>query len=411
MVATVWIALALESVLLEEVIRDFYHVAGHTWEPIKQWHNTHHKAFRKDLTMVSFEAFSKAQWCNDVPASPVIGAIVAIAATGAGMAFGWVSTWTLWLGVIYSLGFGVAAIARSQNRMMWTDLTHEPGPLTDNPARWFVNRTYHWRHHFDSGNAYYCGTLTAVDKILGTALSLQGKTVAVTGASGTLGRALLKALKVAGARPIALTTSANVDFGPRIPVHQWQPGQEHELQSKLANVDILIINHGINEAGERSPEAIAKAYEVNTMSAWRLMETFLDTVTLSKHRALKEVWVNTSEAEVQPAFSPLYEMSKRAIGDIITLRRLDAPCVIRKLVLGPFKSNLNPVGVMDANFVARGIVELAKRDFRDIIVTINPLTYVTFPLKEVSKSLYFRMFSKGKRSPHGSKASNPIGLK
>ena len=389
-----WVLCALGSVFLAEVVRDFYHVAGHYWEPIQQWHNLHHKAFRKDLSMVSFDAFSKAQLYNDVPEGMVMASLGAVVAGGAGLRYGWDVTWTLWVGVIYSLGFVGAAIARSQNRLMWTDLTHEPGPLTDNPSNWFVNRTYHWRHHFDSGNAYYCGTLTAVDKLLGTALSLQGKTIAITGASGTLGRALITALQAAGARPVALTTSANATFDDAIPVWQWQPGREGELQEKLARVDILIINHGINEPGARSPEAIRKAYDVNTFSAWRLMETFLGTVTKSRHRALKEVWVNTSEAEVQPAFSPLYELSKRAIGDLITLRRLDAPCVIRKLVLGPFKSNLNPIGVMNADTVAKGIVALAKRDFRDIIITINPLTYITFPLKEISKSLYFRLFSK-----------------
>jgi hypothetical protein len=43
-------------------------------------------------------------------------------------------------------------------------------------------------------------------------------------------------------------------------------------------------------------------------------------------------------------------------------------------------------------------VALAQRDFRDIIVTINPITYIVFPLKELVRSIYFRLFSKGK--PH-----------
>ncbi|MGB8700818.1 MAG: sterol desaturase, partial [Thermosynechococcaceae cyanobacterium] len=84
---------------------------------------------------------------------------------------------------------------------------------------------------------------------------------------------------------------------------------------------------------------------------------------------------------------------KRTLGDLITLCRLDAPCVIRKLVLGPFRSQLNPYGPMSARWVARGIIALAKRDFRDIIITINPLTYLFFPLKEIAKSFYFRLFT------------------
>jgi hypothetical protein len=148
--------------------------------------------------------------------------------------------------------------------------------------------------------------------------------------------------------------------------------------------------------GDRSAAAIQKSYEVNAFSALKLAELFFETVTKSSHRALKELWINTSEAEVNPAFSPLYELSKRTLGDLITLRRLDAPCIIRKLVLGPFKSQLNPYGVMSARWVSRAIVALAKRDFRNIIVTINPITYIAFPVKEFFQSLYFRLFTSKK---------------
>jgi len=48
----------------------------------------------------------------------------------------------------------------------------------------------------------------------------------------------------------------------------------------------------------------------------------------------------------------------------------------------------------------------AKRDCRNIIVTINPLTYLLFPLKELAVSTYFRLFSR--RSPQpGIPAPNP----
>jgi len=75
------------------------------------------------------------------------------------------------------------------------------------------------------------------------------------------------------------------------------------------------------------------------------------------------------------------------------MRRLDTPCVIRKLILGPFKSNLNPIGVMSPDWVAQQIINLAVRDFRDIVVTINPITWIAFPLKEFAVSTYFKVFS------------------
>ena len=92
--------------------------------------------------------------------------------------------------------------------------------------------------------------------------------------------------------------------------------------------------------------------------------------------------------------SPLYELSKRAIGDLVTLRRLDRPCTIRKLILGPFKSELNPYGVMSGRFVAWAIAFLAELGLHDIIVTINPITFIAYPVKEFWRSLYFRLFSR-----------------
>jgi short-subunit dehydrogenase len=177
---------------------------------------------------------------------------------------------------------------------------------------------------------------------------------------------------------------------------KWQIGEETQLEDLFKSVDILILNHGVNVHGQRTPEAIELAYQVNTFSVWRLMELFFKTVRTNEQIARKEVWVNTSEAEVNPAFSPLYELSKRAIGDMITLRRLDAPCVVRKLILGPFKSNLNPVGIMSADWVAKQIIKAVQRDSRNIIITINPLTFVTFPIKEFSVSTYLKLFT---RSP------------
>ncbi|MEL6231795.1 MAG: bifunctional sterol desaturase/short chain dehydrogenase [Cyanobacteria bacterium J06627_3] len=383
MVQGLW---GLVSVFVVEMVRDVYHVASHVWAPLIRLHNWHHKAYRKDFTPVSAELYQKAQLYNDVPESLVMMAIMAMVAI-------FTPLWGFWLGCLYGAGFLGAALLRSQGLLQATDLTHEPGPLETLPGLWLVNRTYHWRHHFDETNAYYAGYFTLSDKLMGTALSLKGKTVAVTGASGTLGRALIKRLAAQGARPIALSRSADAVIEGAIRVVPWEPGQERALQDVLKRVNILVINHGVNVHGERSADAIATSLEVNALSAWRLMEVFLETVDDRLGPATKELWINTSEAEVNPAFSPLYETSKRLLGDLITLRRQDAPCVIRKLVLGPFKSQLNPVGVMSADWVAGAIVGLAKRDIRNIVVTINPLTYLLFPVKETMQSIYFKLFS------------------
>jgi hypothetical protein len=228
----------------------------------------------------------------------------------------------------------------------------------------------------------------------GNRRTMQGKIVAITGASGALGRSLITELLRQEAKVIALTSSATATFDPQVEMLTWQIGAESELSDRLQTVDILILNHGVNVYGDRTPEAILKSYEVNAFSTWRLAELFFKTVLTSEQATQKELWVNTSEAEVSPAFSPLYELSKRTIGDLITLRRLDAPCIIRKVILGPFKSKLNPFGVMSPEWVAWAVVALAKQNVKDIIVTVNPLTYIAFPIKEIGRSLYFRLFSR-----------------
>ncbi|NJK35564.1 MAG: bifunctional sterol desaturase/short chain dehydrogenase [Oscillatoriales cyanobacterium SM2_2_1] len=380
------------SVVLAELVRDCYHLAGHYVPLLQRAHGLHHRAYRPDLSKVSLDLYRRAELVNDVPEAAFMVLVTALAAWGT-------HTWALTCGILYSLIFLITSLARSCGWWLATDLTHAPGALVEPPGHWLVNRTYHWRHHFDQPRAYYCSTFTFADRIMGTSLSFKGKTIGITGASGSLGRSLILHLLRHGAKVIALTTSPDANFGDGDGVHvvPWQAGQEEAALNVLPQVDILILNHGINVYGARDCTAIASSYEVNTFATWRLMEAFLTTVQDSRHIATKEVWVNTSEAEVSPALSPLYELSKRAIGDLVTLRRLDAPCVIRKLILGPFRSKLNPYGVMAPSFVAWAILFLARRDFRNIIVTINPFTYFFFPLKEWSRSLYFWICS---RPPH-----------
>ncbi|MGL5879099.1 MAG: bifunctional sterol desaturase/short chain dehydrogenase, partial [Xenococcaceae cyanobacterium] len=190
----IWLAIALISILWVELVRDFYHVLSHVWQPLYRLHVWHHKVFRRDLTAVSEEIYRQAHWYNDVPEAAVMLILSLLP---------WLVTYTIapgyqqatWIGSLYTFSFLLSAIARGAGLPYadeLTDLTHRPGDFESVPSSWLVNRPYHWRHHFDNQNAYYCGTFTFVDKLMGTALSLKGKRVAVTGASGSLGRSLLK---------------------------------------------------------------------------------------------------------------------------------------------------------------------------------------------------------------------------
>jgi monoglucosyldiacylglycerol epimerase len=229
--------------------------------------------------------------------------------------------------------------------------------------------------------------------------------VAVSGAGGALGMALLKRLHGQGARVIALTSRpeavvlADGADGPiPLPTVQWRCGGEGDLAELLEKVDILVINHGINGFGDRGADAVERSLEVNALSAWRLIELFLARPEPPAGAPCRELWVNTSEAEILPAISPLYEISKRLLGQLLSLRALDRqgenPCRIRRLVLGPFRSGLNPYGLMDADFVAGQVIAQARRDCGLIIVTPNPLTYLLAPMAMALRHGYFRLTSR-----------------
>ncbi len=223
--------------------------------------------------------------------------------------------------------------------------------------------------------------------------------IGITGANGALGKALTKKLRAKGAWVIGFTHSPIKSKeqsleGPQEWV-QWQCGQETALDNRLEKIDVLVLNHGINPKGEQSPKVLNETLEINALSTWRLMERF-EKIVISKSNSSQahEIWVNTSEAEIQPALSPAYEISKRLIGNLVSLRWVNLDTSqqkvlrIRKLILGPFHSELNPLGIMSADFVASQIIKQAECKFPLIIVTPNPITYLAMPIVEVLRALY-----------------------
>ena len=65
-----------------------------------------------------------------------------------------------------------------------------------------------------------------------------------------------------------------------------------------------MINHGINPQGDQDPDTVDRALEINALSSWRLLRLFESIATGRGAEQPSEVWVNTSEAEIQPALSP-----------------------------------------------------------------------------------------------------------
>ena len=235
----------------------------------------------------------------------------------------------------------------------------------------------------------------------------KGLRIAITGASGSLGKYLIEVLKGKGAYVVGLThnkKSNNKSFEstPNEWI-TWSCGKEELLTSSLANIDILILNHGFNPKGMIDSNEINKALEINSLSHWRLIEMF-DYISnthnnLNKYNP-KEIWINTSEAEIQIAFSPVYEMTKRLTGELVSLKKSKLSIdkrsnfIIKKLILGPFKSKLNPQGILSPKYVAKKIIQKAEKDNYLIIVSPNPITYLLMPFIESIRIFYPKFIKK-----------------
>ena len=224
------------------------------------------------------------------------------------------------------------------------------------------------------------------------------KIIGITGANGTLGNSLTKIFKEKGYQIIGFTHTKDEKNlsknGPNEWIY-WECGKESLLKNALKKVDILILNHGIYQQNLENPD-FEKALNINALSKLRILNIFKETVLQNEAQtAPKEVWINTSEAEILPALSPSYEISKSLIGSFVTFQNNflsdneRKKLLIRKIVIGPFKSKLNPIGIMDPNIVALLIYYISKINVNLIIITPNPITYLIFPLKEFYFYCYF----------------------
>ncbi len=76
----------------------------------------------------------------------------------------------------------------------------------------------------------------------------KGKTIGITGASGTLGKELTKLFRQKGYQVIGFTHSKNdYEINLESPNEwiKWECGKESKLKKHLRKLDILILNHGL----------------------------------------------------------------------------------------------------------------------------------------------------------------------
>ena len=230
------------------------------------------------------------------------------------------------------------------------------------------------------------------------------KTVGITGASGTLGKELTKLFREKGYKVIGFThrktnSEKNLE-SPNVWI-KWECGKESTLKKHLKKIDILILNHGIYDLS-RENSNYENSIQINALSKFKFLSLFEEIALKNDSLIKREIWINTSEAEILPALNPSYEISKSLIGKLVSFKKnlLDKDTkkklIIKKIILGPFKSELNPIGIMSPKFVSKKIFDLANSKNYLIIISPNPLSYLLFPLKEFFNFLYCQIIYKYK---------------
>tara|TARA_B100000161_G_scaffold9345_1_gene5930 strand:+ start:395 stop:1114 length:720 start_codon:yes stop_codon:yes gene_type:complete len=230
------------------------------------------------------------------------------------------------------------------------------------------------------------------------------KTVGITGASGALGKELTKLFRQKGYKVIGFTHSKNhseINLESPNEWIKWKCGEESKLKKHLKDIDILILNHGVYNLS-RENSNYENSIEINALSKFKFLSLFEDIALTNESFIKKEIWINTSEAEILPALNPSYEISKSLIGQLVSFKKnllkkeTKEKLIIKKIILGPFKSELNPIGIMSPKFVSKKIYDLANSNSYLIIISPNPLTYLLFPLKEFFNFLYCKIIYKYK---------------
>tara|TARA_B100000965_G_scaffold54024_1_gene40563 strand:- start:1196 stop:1909 length:714 start_codon:yes stop_codon:yes gene_type:complete len=222
------------------------------------------------------------------------------------------------------------------------------------------------------------------------------KTIGITGASGALGKALTKIFRKKGYKVIGFTHGKNNhEVNNESPNEwiEWQCGKEFLIKEHLKEIDILILNHGIYDISKKNSN-FENSIEVNALSKFKFISLFEAIAIKNNSPVVKEIWINTSEAEILPALNPSYEISKSLIGQLVSFKKnllandVKKKLKIKKIILGPFKSELNPIGIMSPEFVSNKIYNFANLNIFLIIVSPNPLSYILFPIKELYFFLY-----------------------
>lgn len=222
----------------------------------------------------------------------------------------------------------------------------------------FVSKNYHALHHVYP-NSYFSSYIKLLDWILGTGHHLAGKRIAMTGASGALGRNMKRLLEKEGAIVTAFK------FGVDYTYDNYE-----SLRDTLAHTDILFLCHG---------SKLENAQQANCASFVAIIELFK-----SVHKPTLvplEIWGVGSEIECHPCFGikklKPYASSKRQYAKHARQYFYDKKIQYRHLVHAAFTSRMGP-GLMSAKVAAFMTLFFIKRGFKYVPVTYTGFAYLNY---------------------------------
>jgi hypothetical protein len=222
----------------------------------------------------------------------------------------------------------------------------------------FVTADYHSLHHIHP-DRFYSSYVTLFDRLMGTACQVEGRRVAITGASGAFGQAMVRLLEREGATVKPL--KHGIDF---------TNDDASASDSTLLETDILVLAHGAK--GDTAMAA-------NCESFVALIERFR-TLRLSR-LSPTEVWAVGSEIECHPSFGdPVlkgYRQSKLAYARHARRYYADREMIYRHIVPSSFRSKMGP-GLISGELAARWSLFLIRRGFRYVPVTYTGIALVNY---------------------------------
>lgn len=232
--------------------------------------------------------------------------------------------------------------------------------LPKDPHSVMVGPEYHALHHIDP-RGYFGSMIRLVDWWFGTAVTLRGRRITITGASGAFGQALLKEL--------------GQERGPSIKtVHygsDWTYDNYHGLEDTLQNTDILVLAHG-----SKGPDA----FKANCESAVAIIDTFMRVRKPPRSMLLPEVWYVGSEAELHGAWTDDmrdYTDSKRAFVSFARTYYEDEKFIYRHIVPAAFSSKMGPA-IVSAGWAAKVCLWWIRRGARYVPVTYTGMALLNY---------------------------------